>query len=293
MWSTTVRTSTGQSFSEIRPALGEGGVEPLAARGIGGEDADRVCRQAVFGGDFREEIALGLVDRGIQESRPEVDADESALLGQGLEHVVAHVAMMGRQGPAAGVGGHDRRLGQFQHVPERRIGGVRHVDDHPQPIHLGHDLPPEFREPAMDGLGIARGVGPIRRRPVCQGHEPNAGPEEFAQEDEVVLDGVAALDPDEDAGLLVPRGGGVPRRQDQSQVIGILVDQGVDRLDLGEDAFGRAGLVQVGRRRGGEAGEDLKIDAAALELGDVDVPLGQIPGQVLAGQCISTTMASR
>ncbi len=43
-------------------------------------------------------------------------------------------------------------------------------------------------------------------------------------------------------------------------------------------------LLEVVRRRRGEAGEDLEVDAAALELGDVDVALGQVLGQVLAGQ---------
>ena len=107
---------------------------------------------------------------------------------------------------------------------------------------------------------------------------------ELAQENEVVLDGVAALDPDEDAGLAVVAGRRrLLGREDEGQAVRVLSDQAADRFDLGEDLVGRLEFLLVVRRRRGEAGEDLEVDAAALELGDVDVSLGQVLAQVLAG----------
>ncbi len=220
----------------------------------------------------------------VQELRQNGDADHPALLGQGLEHLVAEVAVMGRKRPAGRMRGHDRRLRVFQHVPERRIRGVRDVDDHAEPVHLGHDLPAELGQAAVDRLRIARRVGPIGRRPVGQGHEPHARPVELAQHGQVVLDGVAALDADDDRRLaLVVSRGGVPGREGQGESVRVLVDEVVHALDLGEDLVRRRVFLEVVRRRRGEAGEDLEVDAAPLELGDVDVARRQVLGQVLAG----------
>ena len=48
-----------------------------------------------------------------------------------------------------------------EHLVHRLLGDVREVDQHPQPVHLAHDLDAERRQAAV--LGRRRGrVGPVR-----------------------------------------------------------------------------------------------------------------------------------
>ena len=66
-------------------------------------------------------------------------------------------------------------------------------------------------------------------RPVGQGHQADPGAEEAAQEVEIVLDGVAALDADEDAGLAaVADAAEILGRPDERQVVRVLGDKAVE-----------------------------------------------------------------
>ena len=185
--------------------------------------------------DFRVQRRLLFLDLGVEESRRKIDPDQPAVLGQLLEQVVRQVPVEVGQGAAAGVRGHDRRAADPHHIPEGLVVSVGNVDDHAQRIHLLDDFLAEFGQAAPRGLGISRGVRPAGPCPVGERHQPDARPVKSPQQVEVVLDGVAALDPDEHGRLSgIPEARRVLVRLHDFQVTRVLADQAINRLDLVE-----------------------------------------------------------
>ncbi len=79
---------------------------------------------------------------------------------------------------------------------------MRDVDEHAKSVHLGHDLPPERREPAM-AWRIRCRIGPIRGVAVGERHVANAAGAELFEVVERVLDTVASLGAEKRADLPV------------------------------------------------------------------------------------------
>jgi hypothetical protein len=156
---------------------------------------------------------------------------------------------------------------------------VREVDDHPEAVHLGHDLAAEVAEPAKRGL-VGRRVRPghvlvVGEREVAD-TEPVVGPEH----PQGTVDLVTALRSEERGDpTRLPRpldlgGGG---RKDQP--VGVRRDHAVGRIDLLEGRRNR--LVPECRRYehrpelcahpAGRQARQVGVDAPVLAYGDVEV----------------------
>ena len=132
-----------------------------------------------------------------QEHRPEVHHRHPAVLGEGPQHVVGHVAPVVGDGARRGMRCDDRRLRDLHHRPECLVGHMRDVDQHANALHLVHHLLAEWREPVMsdDRRPVeACRVGPLVRVRVGERHVAKTQPVERSQRVERVLDGVPALD---------------------------------------------------------------------------------------------------
>jgi len=77
------------------------------------------------------------------------------VFGQSFEHFIRKIAVMVRQGSAAGMGGNDRGLTDFDHVPEGLFMCMGDVDDHSQSVHLFDNLHPEFSQSCVESFLIS------------------------------------------------------------------------------------------------------------------------------------------
>ena len=73
----------------------------------------------------------------------------------------------------AGVREDHRRGGDVERVAHHAGRDVREVHEHAEPVHLAHHFAPERREPAVL-RGVERGVRPIERHVVREGHVARA-----------------------------------------------------------------------------------------------------------------------
>ena len=69
------------------------------------------------------------VQRGLfpQEFRELIDTCHAARIPDGPEHIVRQVPGMGTDGPAVGMGGYHRRLGDLHNIPEACIADMAHI----------------------------------------------------------------------------------------------------------------------------------------------------------------------
>ena len=186
MWSATwpivVRGAgmVGEPRLACRHDLGDGGLRVLGEvrvlRGLG-----------------RRHVGHHLVrDEARQEDRHDhaaVGRDPTQDLVRDVAHVVGH-----RSGP--GVREDHGRLGDVERGGHRRGRDVAEVDQHPEPVHLAHDLATE-RGQAVVLRRIGRGVGPARRPPVGERHVADAARVELAQGRHRARDHRPAFEPDQ------------------------------------------------------------------------------------------------
>ncbi len=95
--------------------------------------------------------------------------------------------------------------------PEGLVADVGDVDHHAEAVHFGDDLFAECGEAVVVGDGevveIAGGVGPVVAVGPGEGHITRAEAVVFVELFQGVLDGMAALDADEDGEFLCGVGG--------------------------------------------------------------------------------------
>ena len=151
------------------------------------------------------EACPGLAPVLIDEGGEEVHHDDAVVLRDGLKHLVGHVASGLCERASGGVRGDDGRARGGDDVPEGLVGDVRDIDHHAEAVHLLNDLFAEGCESVVVGDGgvvdVAGGVGPVVGVGPGEGHVADAETVVVAQEAEVVLDGVAALDAHQDGEL--------------------------------------------------------------------------------------------
>ena len=115
--------------------------------------------------------------------------------GRELQHVVGHVARHVADRLGRRVREDDRRLAHADRVLHRVGRHVAEIDEHPEPVHLAHDLLAEFRQPAERRL-VGRRIRPRHVQAVRQRHVPGAERAHHAQRRQRALDRVAAFHPD-------------------------------------------------------------------------------------------------
>ena len=148
--------------------------------------------------DFLSELLELGIDGGINEHRAEVDLHDTALLSEQPDHVVAHVPVpAGGEATARGMGRRHRRLGELQHLMERLVGDVRHVDHHADAIHPGDQLLAEGAQAVPFRAVIEGGVADVVVFRVRQRDVSNAALVEMLHVAEIVFEGRAVLDSQE------------------------------------------------------------------------------------------------
>ncbi len=185
--------------------------------GLGGDVRPDVPveRRLAVALQWLEPIADGLTDEGRHEGRH----DDPAVRFQPDEHIVHDIARMIAERPSVGVGDRDRRRRDVEHVMHRLRRGVRHIDQHAEPVHPADDLAAEIREPVVSGL-VGSAVHPRQRLVVAKRHHAGAERMEDVEHLQPVADADAALDADEGGDLALPLRlrdvGGAQRRQEAS-----------------------------------------------------------------------------
>ena len=210
------------------------------------------------------------------EAAVEVHLHHAALLGQGHDHIIGHVARVVGQRPARRMRREDRRLADLQRVPKGLVGDVRDVHHHAQAVHLADHLLAEIRQPVvvldLGVVDVARGIRPIVGVGVRERHVAHAQIVVIAQQPEAVFDGVAAFDPHQ-------RGDFSPgvRLFDlfcggrQDEIVGITSNNVVaHRIDHLQRAVGRPVAIYIRGRHVDR--EELRPHAAFLEPRDVGMP---------------------
>src|SRR6267142_2767013 len=100
--------------------------------------------------------------------------------------------------PSGRMRGNYRSLGRGNGVPKGLIGDVGDIDHHAQPVHLSDHLLAKFSEAVvvldLFVVDVPRGVAPFVGVRPGQRHVAHAQPVIIAQDSQIVLDGVAALD---------------------------------------------------------------------------------------------------
>ena len=250
----------------------DGRLHPLLARRIG-----RVFQPGILGRLLLVDQVRGFGRIGFVEERGvEIDLDHTALFGQGHDHLVGHIAGMVAQGPAAGVGRHHGSLRIFQHVPERIVGDMRHVDQHPQPVHLRNHVAAEGAQAAPARLGRGAGVADLVAAGVRQGHIGDTHAVEHPQKGQVFLDRSAVLHAHENGNQAVTGiAAGLRGRRGQGRLVGVLLH---DVIDLG-DQFERPAGRPVGRKGVRRVdGEEGAVDAPLLHPREIDMGYRETAG---------------
>ena len=187
-----------------------------------------------------------------------------------VAHVVGH-----RSGP--GVREDHGRLGDVERGGHRPGRDVTEVDQHPEPVHLAHDLATE-RGQAVVLRRIGRGVGPARRSPVGERHVADAAGVELAQGRHRARDHRPAFEADQRRDAAGAEGCfHLVRRRRQCERVGIALDEAVDDIELLERHPEGLGLGQV--RRDPDRPE-LAADAALAKTRDVGVETVHVAAQV-------------
>ena len=90
-----------------------------------------------------------------QEGRKCVRAYDAAVLRDEAQGVVRLVSRMVKETARVGVGAGDGRVGQLRRLKRRAVADVGEVNEHPQPIHLAHQILPEHAEAVVRPLVAA------------------------------------------------------------------------------------------------------------------------------------------
>ncbi|GAA1605009.1 hypothetical protein GCM10009828_034970 [Actinoplanes couchii] len=205
-----------------------------------------------------------------QERRHERHHAHPAVAGQPGQHVVRHVARVAADRPRRRMTEDHRGAGGVQGGTHSGVGDVRQVDEHADPVHLGHHLAAEVAEPADPGH-VGGAVRPAGVLVVGQGQVADAQLVQHPQDGQRVADAVPALGPDQAGDPAGPErrlqsAGGRHQLQPVREPAVHLPDQ-VDLLQR----------AHHGRRRG-----QVTRHVDGPELG-ADPPRRQ-PGQIGAGQ---------
>lgn len=84
--------------------------------------------------------ALPGAGRFEQETIEEIDADDAATIGDGLDHLVAQLPIRGDDRPAIAVRRDHRPLGQIKQLPETVLRQMRGVMDNAKAVEFGNEL---------------------------------------------------------------------------------------------------------------------------------------------------------
>jgi len=118
-----------------------------------------------------------------------------------------------------------------------------------------------------------------------QCHQANATAVEGTQQAQVVLDGVASLYPDHNAGFTCsPQPAQMLFVKYQFEILGIVFYQLMDGFYLSENPGGRLVFFQIVLGRPDITGKNLKVQSALFHLGDIDMTLGIVLAKILTLQ---------
>ncbi len=225
----------------------------------------------------RQRLVVPRRDRGRHELRHERGHADAAVRGQRPEDVVGHVPRHVALRARARVAEQHGPAGDPQRVPHHVGRHVRQVDEHADPLHLGHHALARRAQPVVHGR-VGRRVGPGHVRVVRERHVPHAERAHRAERAEGSADRVAALHAEErgdaagrDDALDVVRGHG---EREPVRVRGDEAAHHVDLLDGGAHGI-HAGQVRHPH------GPELRRDPAAREARQVGVQAGH---RILDGQ---------
>ncbi len=187
---------------------------------------------------------------GVDEHRAEVDLDDAAFLGEPADHVVAHVPVpAGGEAATRGMGRDDRGLGEVQDLVERVVGDVRDVDHHADAVHPGDQVLAEGAQAVPFRAIVEGGVADVVVLRMRQGDVPHAAVVEMLDVVEVVFEGRAVLDAQEDRDSAAAELGAEPvDRMDQGELVRPFPGETLDHVDGSLGVGLRAALLLVFRR---------------------------------------------
>ncbi len=172
---------------------------------------------------------------------------DPAVARQPPEYLVRDIPRMIGHGPGRGVREDHRNRRDVEDIAHRVRRHVRQVDEHADPLHLGHDLAAEVRQPAVRGV-VGRRVSPRHVAVVGQRHVPDAQRVHRPEYSERAPDRVPALRADQRRHLagrhdpLNVRGG-----QRELERVPVPADQAVHEIDLLQGGRDRCLSLQLGR----------------------------------------------
>ena len=251
------------ALDAVRVEVGDGFSRGLELVGVGLDGG-----VAVFGLGF-----LGLAVVLVDEGAVEIYLDDAAVLGDGAQHVVGHVARMIGEGARGRVRGDQRRFADGDGIVERLVGDVRDVDQHAQAVHLEDDLLAAVGEAVVvldfGIVDVARRVGPFVGVRPAQGHVAHAEAVEIAEQANVVFDGVAAFNAEQCGKFVFAVGAlDVGDAESHHHAVGMAGGLLIDRIDEIERVAGEVALVGF---RVHPDGEELGAEIAGLGLVEADV----------------------
>jgi hypothetical protein len=205
-----------------------------------------------------------------REQRDERHHYHATVLRQAREHRVRHVAGRRRQGARVGMREDHRRLRDGERVVHGVLRHMRQVDQHPEPVHLAHDLHAELRQAAV-ARGVGRRIRPFVAVEMRERHVTDAEPPVRAQRAERVLDRMAALDAEQrgDAARGI-RTLDVVGREREDEARRIALDHPSRDVDLLELNAREAARADLGRARDVHRPE-LAADAAGAQAREIRV----------------------
>ena len=162
----------------MRHLLLEGDLDGVHGRDVTGVDPGG--HASTFG--LQRPVTDGLV----HEPRHERHQAGAAVVGQPGQHVVGHVARVVADRERRGVGEDHWSAGDVEGVAHHVVADVGQVDQHPEAVHLAHDLAAEVVETAEHGL-VGRRVGPGHVVVVGEGQVADAEPVVHPQDAERLL----------------------------------------------------------------------------------------------------------